>query len=305
MTRKQLTILLMLAGALAAQELRGPVSGLVYDEQAHAIRVMMGVPGAAYLGATLAGGLDDASVSPDGRYALLLRDGAVTLMRIAGGSAVELEPAAALAPVAWSGDSVAFGTHLWRSLEGQPERVKLASFEPTPIAVAVNGSAIVAAVKGGIYRLDADGSRMVAPVGSPTAIALTGTDLYAADHDRKEIVLVRRFATSPETMLIANEARGVDDPTAIGIAADGSTLLVADRGAQAVTALNRFTGDIVQQWKVDFAPTRIERISDTLYRLNGRASETDALEVLELRRDGGGAVYFVPAKDLSASTVEE
>ena len=51
----------------------GPVTGFVYDTQLGAVRPMLGIPGAAYLGNVVATGLGAASVAPDGSAALAMQ----------------------------------------------------------------------------------------------------------------------------------------------------------------------------------------------------------------------------------------
>src|SRR5262245_21747804 len=53
----------------------GPVSGTIFDRNSSSLRPMLGVPGASYLGSGLMGGLDAASVSPDGSFALAVSEG--------------------------------------------------------------------------------------------------------------------------------------------------------------------------------------------------------------------------------------
>ena len=63
--------------------LTGPVSGLVFDSGTQALRPILGVPGAAHLGAAAASGLDWAEVAPNGRSALGLSGGRLYLLRVA------------------------------------------------------------------------------------------------------------------------------------------------------------------------------------------------------------------------------
>src|SRR5262245_22881512 len=77
------TLLLLLCIAawsvLSAEntEIGGPVSGTIFDTKAHALRPMVGVPGASYLGAALLSDLDAAAVSPDGSAGLAARGGSL------------------------------------------------------------------------------------------------------------------------------------------------------------------------------------------------------------------------------------
>ena len=71
-----LTSVAVLLPAEDSTRLTGPTSGLLFDAPSRAIRVVMGVPGAAYLGAALASDLDNGSVSPNGRLAVAMSAGA-------------------------------------------------------------------------------------------------------------------------------------------------------------------------------------------------------------------------------------
>ena len=80
--RRLLPLLCCLAMAGVSQDrsdLRGPVSRVVFDQNARALRPMLGVPGAAYLAAPLVSGIDAASVSPDGSAALAVQEGRLVL----------------------------------------------------------------------------------------------------------------------------------------------------------------------------------------------------------------------------------
>ncbi|MCP5111736.1 MAG: hypothetical protein GY953_12975, partial [bacterium] len=75
-----LTLLLLIALTLAAQ-VRGPVSGFVYDGYERALRPIIGFPGAAYLGLAVTGAVDAASASPDGRLAVISEGSDLYLIR--------------------------------------------------------------------------------------------------------------------------------------------------------------------------------------------------------------------------------
>ena len=60
------------AGLAAAQQVQGPVMGFVVDGDGHRIRPILGVPGAAVVGAPWTGGLLTVeAVSPVGDYAMV------------------------------------------------------------------------------------------------------------------------------------------------------------------------------------------------------------------------------------------
>src|ERR1039458_5942511 len=80
MTTRNLVILMICASSIAIcannnAAVRGPVTGYIFDAQAHAIRPMMGIPGAAYPGSPVVSNVDSASVSPDGSAAFAIQAG--------------------------------------------------------------------------------------------------------------------------------------------------------------------------------------------------------------------------------------
>ena len=61
--------------AQSSAGVNGPVTGFIFDAHAGAIRPMLGIPGAAYLGNATVNGLAAAAVSPDGSAALAVKNG--------------------------------------------------------------------------------------------------------------------------------------------------------------------------------------------------------------------------------------
>src|ERR1043166_3159554 len=99
----------ILAGILAAQQgqLTGPSSGLVFDWTRHTLRPILGIPGAATIGAPVGMGRELSSVwvSPGLDSAIALaNDGSLHFYRIHEGSVTERE----LDGGAVSGDAVIF-----------------------------------------------------------------------------------------------------------------------------------------------------------------------------------------------------
>ena len=97
---------------------------------------MMGVPGAAYLGASLVADLDFATVAPDGRSAVTLKAGKLSLVRF--GAELQTEALAENYPTptlsSWSSDSRAValygaeaGIHIWRGI-GAPAQIMRSGF---------------------------------------------------------------------------------------------------------------------------------------------------------------------------------
>jgi len=305
---------ILLCGALAAaaaeaQTLSGVSSGFVFDEQARALRVVVGVPGAAYLGSALESGLDAASVSPDGSLAVTVRGHEASLVDLATGRTSLLgELDGTPSAFAWNADSVAVAasrlTRFRKLRSASPERTDLLAPASGVTALALDAEGrVLAAAPDGIYVADGSGPRLIEAAPGITAIAISGADLYVASTARKQVLVTRRYAESPETSLVAGEASGLDTPVAVAGSPDGSLVYVADGTAKAVFAFRPATGELVFRLDLDFMPSRLDRFHGSLFLLNSRASDSEPVQLFDAAQR---AAYFVPADDLSqAASVEE
>jgi hypothetical protein len=318
--------LLAISSLAFAQDsgLNGPVSGLVYDEQAHAIRVMVGVPGAAYLGATVAGELDYASVAPNGRSALALKGGKLSLLRF--GAELQSEQLAENYPApslsSWTPDSDAVaiygaeaGIAVWRTIGTVAEPAGLGN--PTTLG-RISAMTLEASTRSVVFVLDGDGSDAVYRVteGSEPGLLANGNDIPAiavskagvffADRAANSVSVARDAGGSVEVAMIANESLGVSDP--VGLAVLGDALLVASGARQELVRLNASSGELLGRVALDFVPDRLTALAmgadgaSPLFSLKSRGASSDPLEVLDAAR---GAVFFVPAADAVAVAVEE
>jgi hypothetical protein len=301
------------SGWLNAQDTRlaGPVSGIVYHAPSRAVRPILGIPGAAYLGGDLLAGLDFAALSPDGRSAIAVKDGALyAVTGISTGEAVwtRLESSVGEANrAAWSPGSkaVAVYSSTSRRLEfwsfGDSVEARAASdlseLAGTLTALCIEDSAARAFValesetEGGVYVVPAGTpARLLARAARPSAIAIaSGGSLFFADRATSEIF---ELSDSGDVRLFANEARGVIDPIAIALSPDRLALITASRTGRNITIFDIASRALKGRLDLDFEPSRVEPFSRSLYLLNeARASEP--LRVLDAEREP--AVYFIPA----------
>jgi hypothetical protein len=332
---------LLPAAGLMAQtgSIRGPVSGVVYDGAERAIRPMMGVPGAAYLGAPIAGRLDFASVAPDGGRALAVTGGRLFLLRGLNAGAVRwvpLEDESAVPMVAWRADSAAAVVwspagnriRLWSALSSSdagspappnpragsrsarvsrqdgPELTELGRVAGTVTALGVDSrDQVVFGIDGeGLYLAAAGRApSLIAPMTRPSAIAFALDDrLYATDQARGEVLEVSRYGESPDVTLLATADRAVADPIGAALSADGRSLMVAGAASRKVVFLDRATRAASATVDLDFEPSGIEHLSGgLLFLLKSRRSAGETLQVLEASRQP--AVYFVPAASIAAA----
>lgn len=311
-----LTIGIILGGICLAQESRlaGPVSGLVFDGQAKAIRPILGVAGSSYLGAALVEHLDFASVSPSGGRALAVREGRLSLVKL--GADLEwttlVEEFAGAERASWSQDSNSVavygaesGLRVFRHLDGAFEAAVLGAPKGvTALRVLEDGSGALFATAAGVHLANGE-SRLLAALEGASALALDGETVYAASRERSEVIAIRHFLESPEVELVANEARGIAGPA--GLAVNGHDLLIASGSAKSVYRLNAATGELLGTVELDFAPDGLELAArsaagETFYSLRSRGAPSDPFELLDAAR---GSAFFVPAGVEAGVAVEE
>jgi hypothetical protein len=286
---------------LAAQTpatLAGPTSGFLYDEAAHAVRLIIGVPGAAYLGAPVAERVDTGSISPDGRLAIVVREGRVGLLDLTTGKATDLtEWPGKAGRIAWSAnsDAVAIAGERGLLVRDAGNTNGISVFESpgslTGLAVA-NDGAVIASTSDGVYLLRTQ-ARLVLPLAEVAGIALArGGDLFAVLRASKEVVRIRGWQESAEVSLFASAAAGLDEPAGVGISADEAAIYVADRAAKALFRFSA-TGELTGRQELDFVPSRLDR-NGRFLQLTQRATIQDPVELLDA---AGGTAFFIPAEN--------
>lgn len=314
--------LLVALGALAisgwaqpSAGVAGPVTGFIFDTQLGAVRPMLGIPGAAYLGNAVATGLDAASVAPDGSAALAVEQ-AGKLMLYSGlrsATPVVLAVSGAIASpdqFAWAANRSAAAVYSSRTSQGQiltglgqspaaAAPIDLSSLPGQVTALAFDGQRLIVAVAsaeaGGIYLVNASsGIQRIASAVSPSAIALAGSSLFFSDSQSQQIFQVYNYAGTPGAVVFANDS-GISSPAGLQVSADGQRLFVANAGNRKLAVYDISSRSPVETLDLNFTPTRLDRFGDSsVFLLN--ASGQGPLYVV---RDGGpgkaAAVYFVPS----------
>jgi hypothetical protein len=293
----------------------GPVTGFIFDAQLRAVRPMLGIPGAAYLGNAVAAGLNAASVAPDGSAALAVQQNGKLLLYtgLRGATPVVTALAGAIANpdhFAWTANSSAaaiYSSHAGQAqvltaLTNSPVAaapIDLSSLPGPVAALAFDGQRVILAVasadSGGIYLAGAAASGMerIAPAAGPSAIALAGSNLYFSDNQSQQIFQVQNYAATSATVSFANDS-GINSPAGLQVSADGQRLYVANAGNRKLAVYDIPSRTPIQSLDLNFIPTRLDRFGDSsVFLMNG--SGTEPLYVV---RDGGpgqAAVYFVPS----------
>ena len=286
-----------------AADLSGPVSGAIFHGGSRSIRPILGVPGSAYLGGAIASGLDLAAVSPNHQLAIAIRDGSGVLLTGLDGAAaaeIQLDAISGVDKIFWSGDSTAAGLYssgsgavqTWRNGELR----NAGSISGNVLALAVDGAGrVYAGVDGdGVYVLmEGSPARLLTSALRPSAIVLSKNDLFFADRSRGEILRIQNYAEAAGAAVFVS---GVAEPSGLALSANESTLLVASAQAKTVTAYRADTGVAAFEVSLDFEPSGLSRISDSVFGLN-EGSEGTPLQVFS-NTDTPGA-YFVPAGAMS------
>jgi len=317
--------LLLPAAALAAwaandAAVRGPVTGFVFDSQTHALRPMLGIPGAAYLGPSAVSPADAAWVSPDGSAALVAQAGRLSLytgfgnatpaaIRIPGGivpDRVAWAPADGAAALYSSGNAqVQIVTSLVTApvaaspidVSGIPGQITAMAFDGQLLLLGVSGSS------GGIYSVKSQSApERIASAYQPSALALAGADLYFADQKSGQIWQVRNYGTQPASVSFSNDA-GISSPVGLQLSADGARLFVANSGSRTVGVYDVASRSGIETLQLDFTPSGMDRFGDaSVFLLNSAARASEPLYVLSdsaVRR----AVYFVPVPAASPNHI--
>lgn len=338
-----LASVLLASAAAQTAAVRGPVSGVVYDGAERAVRPVIGVPGAAYLGPPIAAEIDFAGIAPSGQSAVVLAAGALYFVRgLQGGEprwrALEQRSSAGLA--AWSPDSgtvavwSAEGGRLraWRGLTGRvaaashrgtrgsrsrsagrtgPGTPRLEDFgfvDGSVAALAVDGRGrVLYAVPGGLYLARSGGpASLIAPLEDPAAIAVAEAGLFVADRARGEVLEVRGYATSPDIRLFAGPGRGIEDPAGLAVIEGGRTLVIAEARPRRLKFYDIETRAQTGELEVPIPPGRLSPLGERFLLLNQRSAAGETLYVLDSA--GAPAVYFIPAGaavDAPAASVED
>lgn len=299
---------------LVAQDgLRGPVSGLIVDEQTHAVRPIVGLPGSAYAGAASLGAADFAVAAPDGDAALVLRDGALSLVRhIAAAEpswrTVRAE-AAAVDRAVFSPDSgsVALVSHTNKSVEFLSglngdlrwrESVSLADISGTlaSIVLARDAEYAFAAFQESdetatLYLLKSgEASRQLYTLSKAGALLLDRDALWVADAARNEIVRITNWNDGLQINTVATEALGVNRPVGLALSANGRTLFVANGEVRQLVAIDIAAQEVKSTLDLGFTPSRFDRSGSMFLLTTGVAGERP-VQVFDPERM---QVFFVP-----------
>ena len=311
------------APAASENPISGPVLGYLFDQVAHKLRPINGIPGASFIGtpAILNVELLQAEISPANDYALGV-DAAGTVYRVELRNGVGAAQAVTgaisgvdrifLSPL---GDSAVVYDRQSRmvqtitGLHAQPRvggAIELGDLPGviTALAVADDGRTVLvgAATRegGAIYSAVSGASaERIAPAGQVVSLAfLPGSnDALAADRQRQEALRITGIGRSPAVTVIASGADGLRSPTAVAASSDGSAAIVASVENRMVARVP-MAGGALQMIDCSCEPRRLTAMG-SLFRLTDNPAEPVYLLDLENKAADGRTVdprvVFVPA----------
>ncbi len=302
-----------LAPAGAQPAIQGPVSGLVYSSGS--IQPLLGVPGSAFAGPAFLTGLRWASTAPGGDWALISRiRRPASVCHFSGGAYLESSPPGLLGAIdraAWSSDGA--NALLHSSISNQVQRLRLTESgasvdepvslsglgEVTTLAINTSGDRMVFGISGtgaGLYLArPGQAPTLISPMAQPAAAAFdpAGTTLFALDLDTQRIFEFDDGAGPVEFASLSSPDGSSPSPVGLAVSGNGRYLMIADSANRAIRVYDRTFRSLVDTIALDFAPSRMDALSNRpTFLLNGeRANEwLMLLEAADIPR-----VYFVPA----------
>jgi len=309
-----------LALSCSAQSIQigGPITGLVFDAPTASLRQVLGMPGAARLGPPAISDVNWATVAPNGRIALVMRQGETRLV-----SRDDLSQDQAGIPVesvvdepqlsAWAADSssVVLYSPSSRSIQWLRLTTLAALAEPPIPLTGVDGVvsalvadsssrlAVIAVAGAGVYRVSAaDGTTQLLPSTDVSAIALEpggASTLLVADRTTAQVLQVLNPGSEhPEVSTLLTDAERLADVSALGFTSDHKLLYFASRTTQLLYQFDRSTAMLSDGISLDAPVTQFLPLGRASLLLLGVRDTVDApLYLLDDR--SGPNIFFVPA----------
>lgn len=313
--------MLILAGGMAWSQdsgLRGPSSGVLFDAPSQAIRIVNGIPGAAYLGPALVSGIGHAFVAPDGNAALVEQEGAWHLVTALSAESPVWTPlpdvGSAPRLAAWTADSgsAAFldeqagQIRILRASDASLSSIETSRLEGSIVALAVSPDArtVYAATaredgSGAVYRAgeDAQWTMMTATKGAAVlALSAKGDVLYAAERESGDLFEFRQPAGeggfTPDLHSLAEPGAPI---LALQVSRDSRKLLVARGGeSPSIGVLDLASHEFEGQVELDSPAAAIERLPGGPHLLLNSRSQAGGLIMILTDEPAAFRAFFVP-----------
>jgi hypothetical protein len=262
-----LLFVLFAASVAGAADVTGPLMGAVLDPPSGGVRLILGVPGAATLGAPVPLGIDTSraalSASLDYVLAAAGDDGRIVLIRnlsrapapaarldvAPSADRIVLSPDGSAAALLYASqnrvtvitglpDFPALGAEL--DLSGLPEA-------PSSIAVGDDGQSVVAVAGDSVVAFGPGGGMNTAAFAKRAVAAFLhrSSDVVIADGDSNSVFLIRDINGAGVLTFVARNTDAIASPVAIRMSRDNRTLIVANSGSGVAARFNLAGGDPV------------------------------------------------------------
>ncbi len=268
-----------------AIDLSAPQSGMLFDSTNGSLRSLTGIPGSAFLSKPLVTGLDAAWPSPNGQFAVIVKNGRTSFFERSrddnDASALIDEPT----KVAWNADGTAVALYSAASQSvqcvdaAQARHAQLLRELPGEVtALALRDCANIAVAKGSQVFLLAAGYAPLAVIHAPaTSLVLTSNALYAATAN----CLVEYRSGTRKCVF--------DRPhiSALGLSKAGHLVALH----QAITLLD-LKGSILREIALEKPAAGLSSLGGSVFLLNGLAQDQSYVIVLDIGREP--SVFYVP-----------
>jgi DNA-binding beta-propeller fold protein YncE len=252
----------------AENELAGPVLGFVFDP-ADGLHSILGMAGASTLSPPLdLSGASRVAISPRQNYALAVSASNPYLLRVLLGDGISVEqlgiPISTAGLIALSPTGSTAAVHdrdrnRIGVITGLPASATLAGeFDLSTfpgalasLAVSDDASVVIASFSDVeessvvALRLQGPVQILTTPRRATAAAFLPGSrDVLIADGPASEIYMVRDAGASAESTLLAGDAEGITEPTAVGVSRDGKRAFMASSRDGRVATVDLATGAV-------------------------------------------------------------
>ena len=289
-----------------------PSSGYLYDAPARSIRPVVGFPGSAYLGASVIDGLEWASLAPNQKSALLVRDGALILIADVN-SPEQFATVGSVAPprqALWSADSrraallTAGGELIWlTSFDSWPTREAGWDLEDsrewTLLAADSSADKVLLASSAGADRQAWLASRTSPPVSIPLAgypaaavFASDNAGIFLVDAAGHQILRIDGLAGAPMATPVFSSELYLSTPVGMALSSDGSRLFVADGARKTIGIFDAVNGSLLSELPTEAETVSLTAISPGRFLLNTAAKSAGAFSFLDTNEPA--RVFFVP-----------
>lgn len=277
----------------------GPALARVFDPRSHLIHQVSGAPGASLLAGALAGPFDSASIAPNGRAALALRDGRLLATWDLGGDPGWADVPASVTDfklVAWDADGTAAAVYSPAATEvmfvTRHAVSRMALDGNVQSLMIARGPRLFAATSSGVYLLAPGNSTR--PVSGLTGVsAMTaskdGRSLIVADRGNNGIFEVRNLSDTIPLIELAPDAR----ITGLALAADGMQLFAVDATSRCLDTFDLATRTRLERIALPVDPAFLKPLDNGQFQINEPAERSTPFWLLDT--NDSPRAYFVSA----------